>query len=57
MAKMNIQIRIDPDLLNWVDEKAGLEDRSRSWIINDRLRKDFQRDNGSRPTSITNPRN
>jgi predicted transcriptional regulator len=38
MAKASIQIRIDQDLLEWVDEKAAENDRSRSWIVNDSLR-------------------
>jgi predicted transcriptional regulator len=54
MAKVSIQIRIDPDLLDWVDEKAEQTDRSRSWIINDCLRQCFQRDNESRQASTAN---
>jgi hypothetical protein len=32
-GKESIQIRIDPDLLNWIDEEGDLNDRSRSWMI------------------------
>ena len=33
-TKTTIQIRVEPVLLEWVDEVAIEEDRSRSWIIN-----------------------
>ncbi|MDR0648364.1 MAG: ribbon-helix-helix domain-containing protein [Synergistaceae bacterium] len=44
MAKASIQIRIDQDLLEWVDEKASENDRSRSWMINDYLRQASRQD-------------
>jgi predicted transcriptional regulator len=56
MAKTSIQIRIDPDLLDWVDEKAGENDRSRSWIINDCLRQTFQQDNETLRALAASPR-
>ncbi|MDR1509985.1 MAG: ribbon-helix-helix domain-containing protein [Synergistaceae bacterium] len=56
MAKATIQIRIDPDLLAWVDEKAGENERSRSWIINDRLRQSFQQDTEMPRALAANPR-
>lgn len=45
MAKISIQIRIDPDLLDWVDEQGNELDRSRSWIINHLVRLASQKDN------------
>jgi len=33
-TKTTIQIRVEPSLLEWIDEIALNEDRSRSWIIN-----------------------
>jgi predicted transcriptional regulator len=56
MAKVSIQIRIDPDLLDWVDGEARDNDRSRSWIVNDRLRQAFQQDSGTRRALEANPR-
>ena len=41
-AKATIQVRIDADLLDWLDDKARVDDRSRSWLINDFLRKACQ---------------
>jgi predicted transcriptional regulator len=56
MAKVSIQIRIAPDLLDWIDEKAEQEDRSRSWLINDYLRQASRKDSESRPASAASQR-
>ena len=52
MAKITIQIRIDPSLLDWVDEKGKKEDRSRSWLINDCVRRiqEIENSNGQLPS-------
>jgi predicted transcriptional regulator len=57
MAKVSIQIRIDPDLLDWVDEIASQADRSRSWIINDCLRQAHAQARDRRLLSKANLRN
>lgn len=52
--KESIQIRIDPDLLNWIDEEGELNDRSRSWTINHYLRLAYEQVHGQRQFSATN---
>lgn len=58
MAKASIQIRLDPDLLDWLDEQSRKEERSRSWFVNCLVRKAFlAQDSGEQLLSATNLRN
>lgn len=57
MAKATVQIRIDPTVLEWVDEQARRNDRSRSWVINDLLSQFSRRDNDSQLHATTSQHN